>query len=265
MTISMRCQDKERLVAYLYDDQDADERSAVERHLAECLECAAELRDLQGVRQQLAAWNTPEADLGFRVVRDPDVRPARARWPVPIWAGLPVAAMLTLAVAAAIANVELRYGPDGFTVRTGWAREAAPEQAGPAMEAASAEAPAHRSTGDAADAAWRAALADTERRLRAEIGQTRAVAATPGPGASVAQAPPQNRDEFFRQMRTLIEESERRQQRELALRLADFAHDVEAQRRADLLQIEQNVGQIEGLRATQSDMMNYIVRVSEDR
>jgi hypothetical protein len=64
-------------------------------------------------------------------------------------------------------------------------------------------------------------------------------------------------------MRALIEESERRQQRELALRLAQVVQDVETQRRADLVQIEQNIGHIEGLTAAQRDMMQYLVRVSE--
>ena len=51
MAIVMRCDEKERLVGYLYEECSAAERSAVEAHLARCAVCAAELdglRDVQG-------------------------------------------------------------------------------------------------------------------------------------------------------------------------------------------------------------------------
>jgi hypothetical protein len=259
----MRCQDKERLVAYLYDeDGAAEEREAVEAHLAVCRDCADEIAQLRGVREQLAEWQAPEIDLGFRVVREPLVAAPRSRSRVAAWAALPAAAVLALAVGAAIANVDLRYDASGVTLRTGWNREAAPA-APPLGNAAPAQAA--RATTQApgmTDAAWRGALADMERRLRAEF--TRTTAATgPEPVGSGAPSARQDRGDLVRQMRALIEESERRQQRELALRLAQVVQDVETQRRADLVQIEQNIGHIEGLTAAQRDMMQYLVRVSE--
>ena len=64
-------------------------------------------------------------------------------------------------------------------------------------------------------------------------------------------------------------ESEQRQQKELALRLTQVLTDVESQRRADLVRIEQNMGQIEGLTgqeaARQREMLNYLMRVSQRR
>jgi hypothetical protein len=254
MTIRMRCQDKDRLVAYLYGEGDAGERAAIDAHLAECAACASELQELQGVRRHLAEWSTPEIDLGFRVVREPVPLPRRPPWSVPAWAALPVAAMLLLAVGAALASVELRYDSSGFTLRTGWNHEprpAAPQPAGPAAAPAALASSVSGSGGD-----WRTALTETERKLRAELADTRAG----GPDAGALTG---DRDATLRLVRSLIEESERRQQREFALRLTQFAADVEAQRRADLLQIDQNVDQIEGLAATQHDMMNYIVRVSQ--
>ena len=256
----MRCQDKERLVAYLYDeDGAAEEREAVEAHLAVCRDCAVEIAQLRGVREQLAEWRTPEIDMGFRVVREPLVAVPRSRSRVAAWAALSAAAVLALAVGAAIANVELRYDTSGVTLRTGWNREAAPAEP-PVGNAAPAQAAraATRAPG-MTDAAWRDALADMEQRLRAEF--TRTAVAGPAPDASGASA--QDRGDLVRQMRVLIEESERRQQRELALRLAQVVQDVETQRRADLVQIEQNIGHIEGLTAAQRDMMQYLVRVSE--
>ena len=65
-------------------------------------------------------------------------------------------------------------------------------------------------------------------------------------------------------MRSLIQESERRQQQELALRLAQFSRDLDLQRRADLVRIDQGIGQLEGRTgaevARQREMLNYIVR-----
>jgi hypothetical protein len=70
-------------------------------------------------------------------------------------------------------------------------------------------------------------------------------------------------------VRTLIEESEQRQQRELALRTAQVVRDFDSQRRVDLAQIQRNFGQIEGLTGAeareQREMLNYLMRVSEQR
>ena len=273
MTNSMRCQDKERLIEYLYeehsDEHSAAGRTAIEAHLAVCGECSSELADLRNVRDRLADWRTPEIDLGFRVVREPPPTPARSRAWLPVWAALPAAAVLALAVGAAVANLEVRYDPSGVTVRTGWTRGSAPAASPPsaAGDTAPAVQPARASTA-LSDEAWRSALVDLEQRLHAEFSRTAAAGAPAGPAArsGAAQAgAPQERGELIVQMRALIDESERRQQRELALRLAQFVQDVDSQRRADLVQIEQNIGQIEGLTAAQRDMMQYLVRVSEGR
>ena len=70
-------------------------------------------------------------------------------------------------------------------------------------------------------------------------------------------------------VRTLIEESEQRQQRELALRTAELVRDVDSQRRIDLAQIQRNFGQIEGLTGAevreQREMLNYLIRASQQQ
>jgi hypothetical protein len=67
----------------------------------------------------------------------------------------------------------------------------------------------------------------------------------------------------------LIAASERRQQQELARRLAMFGRDLEVQRRADLVRINQGFGQFEGRAgaeiARQGQMLDYIMRVSAPR
>jgi hypothetical protein len=250
----MRCQDKERLITYLYGEDTAADREAVEAHLARCGDCDAEVDGLRAARGGLAEWQAPDVALGFRLVREP-ARPAWRRWPLPVWAALPAAAALVLAAGAAIAHLEVRYDRDGVTVRSGWQRTL------PAV----APAPQAIATAPATprDDAWKEALAETERRLRAEFASAGAPA-KPAPPASPPAAAAFRMDPA--QVRALIEASERRQQRELALRITEVVQDIEAQRRADLVQIDENLGHIEGQTAArQREVMNYLVRVAEGR
>src|SRR5437764_15411013 len=132
------CEDKELLVSYLYDDLPDGARGTFEAHLRGCADCRGELKALRGVRSDLAAWAPPEPDFGFRVVRggrDAAATDIRAAMPPPVlswrawWtpaAGLAAAAVLVLAAAASLAHVEVRRGPDGITVRTGWSSSGAP-------------------------------------------------------------------------------------------------------------------------------------------
>ncbi len=53
----------------------------------------------------------------------------------------------------------------------------------------------------------------------------------------------------------MIEQSEIRQQRELALRLSQVAREVDTQHQADLLRIQQDFGD-------QQNLMEYLVRTS---
>ena len=89
-------------------------------------------------------------------------------------------------------------------------------------------------------------------------------ASSPAPVQIVA--PANDRAALLQQVQTLIDESERRQQRELALRLAQAVQDVDTQRRADLVRIEQGFGQIEGLTgqeaARQRAINSYLMRTS---
>jgi anti-sigma factor RsiW len=269
MTLIVRCDDKHRLVSYLYGETSSEEQAAVESHLATCAECSAEFGALQDVRGHLAGWQAPETDLGFTITRAaaplvPTAPALRRSWAVPAWAQA-AAAVLVLSAGAAIANLEVRYGSDGFTVRTGWSRQvtasAAPSARPPVITTASAAGDADATR---AAAAWQAALAESEKRLRAEFAAQRTSAPAPVLTRTGASG-----DEVLRQVRALIEESERRQRRELALRVSQVTQDVEMQRRADLVRIEQNMGQIEGLTgaetARQRELLNYLVRVSQRR
>ena len=54
------CPDHDGIVEYLYGESRQEVVRAVEQHLAACSSCSREVRELQGVRQQLSTWPEPE-------------------------------------------------------------------------------------------------------------------------------------------------------------------------------------------------------------
>lgn len=262
MTNRYHCEDKARLVAYLYGEASDHEGAQVEAHLAGCRSCADEVDDLRAVRADLTAWQPPDADLGFRIVRE-TVTAGRRWWQVPAWAPLAMAAGLLLAFAA---SVQVEYGNGAIVVRTGWATRG--DSTTIASGAPVAGTAVVRSAGPAgaamSDRDVRAAMASLESRLRAEMATSR-----PASGPAVGGGAAVDRVALVKQVESLIEASERRQQRELAFRLAQAMQDVDTQRRSDMARIENGLGQIEGLTgqevARQSRLINYLMRTSQER
>ena len=260
MSDTFTCDDTDQLVEYLYDDIDGITRRRIEEHLRLCPACAAEVDALIGVRRELAAWAPPEAPLGFRVVAEAAPQPAvetaaRTTQKTPWWHGVPVwaqaaAAVLVLAAGLSIANLQIRYGADGLIITTGW------------MGAPLAPATTGDEAGikEAAVPAWRPELAALAAALRQEIREVRA-SDVPVPAATSRGS-----DVSLQRVADMIEQSERRQKQELALRLVQFSRDLEVQRRSDLVRINQGFGQFEGRAgaeiARQRQMIDYIMRVS---
>ena len=54
------CNERERLIGYLYDECDSSERAAVQQHLETCAECRDEIASLRSVREDVAVWEVPE-------------------------------------------------------------------------------------------------------------------------------------------------------------------------------------------------------------
>jgi hypothetical protein len=102
-------------------------------------------------------------------------------------------------------------------------------------------------------------LSALERRLRAEMSQMR------NAGGAAAAAPADA--PILERVRAMIQESEQRQQRELALRTAEVVRDFDAQRSVDLTRIERTLGQMDGTTGVeveqQRQMLNYLMRVSQ--
>jgi hypothetical protein len=275
----------EALVAYLYDDTvaDAAARAMFEVHLTTCVRCSEDLAALRGVRAQLAHWSPPEpkfvTGLQTSGVASPQSPIRSPHWwhQIPAWAQV-AAALLVLGVSAGIANLDVRYDASGLSLRTGWstgsrdARSGEPGGTSGAARIAAGRAPSaaplgtvsQSNIGSAGGAApWRADLDALERQLKTEFHAVQAPVAQ-------AQTPRASDAEIVRRVRTLIEESEKRQQRELALRLADVIHDVNANRQADLVRMNNALGVVQNrlgvqvLKNTQQvQQMDYYIRTSQ--
>jgi anti-sigma factor RsiW len=248
----MKMCDKELLIAYVYEDISDMDRVRFERHLRECAACRGEIAAIGTVRQDLATWDPPQPNLDFRVTQGR--RPSWRAWWTPAF-GLAAAAVLVLAAAAAVANVEVSYGQNGFAVRAGWNRAAAPVANTSVDLAAGTRASIERTT-----------VADFDRRLRqleaASHGSpVREVSVVPGARLSDT--------EMLHRVRDLLAQSESRQQQELALRIGQVIRDIEAQRVADLTRIQQGLGRIDAMTtqeaAAHRDLANYILTSSKNQ
>lgn len=259
--------EKELLVAYLYDDLADGDRAAFESHLRGCAACHAELQALRGVRADLTSWSPPQPDFGFRVVRggrdaaERDLRPA----PVPSWrawwtpaAGLAAAAVLVLAAAASLAHVEVRRGPDGISVRTGWSSSPSdvPRVAGAGMFS-DTNRDIRLTAASPIDAAFVAAL---ERRLNAlEAADSRESGMHTA--SMLSERSPDA--ELLKRFREILAQSETKQQGELALRISQVLHDVDAQRQTDLATINRTfrglATSVASEAAAHSDLTNLVI------
>jgi hypothetical protein len=92
------CDERERLIDYLYGESGAEERQDVSRHVAACQTCRNEIGGLQSVREDLLAWDVPEHGSVWTPFAPARVTP----WwrEVPAWA-MAAAASLTFVVGAA--------------------------------------------------------------------------------------------------------------------------------------------------------------------
>ena len=251
----------EAIVAFLYEDPNGHpaERGRFQAHLTTCARCRADVAALRGVRAQLARWAPPEpsfAVIGRQpAVAGPQSDPQSAvrdpQWwrAVPAWAQV-AAALLFLGVSAGVANLDVRYDRSGLSIRTGWSSPSRDGRVGgsdkPATVVAQAPAPAAaqaRLTAAAEAAPWRADLAALERQLKTEFRATQVSAA--GAQLQAVRATASTDADITRRVRALVEESEKRQQRELALRIAELLRDVSAQRQADLVKIDRTLGVVQ--------------------
>jgi hypothetical protein len=213
---------------------------------------------------------------------------------------------VVLGAALGLARLDVQYDANGLRVRTGWghapgstqAANTATGQGGPERTASAAGAsgagvslvsPAAASAGpapdphgllraptggaDGANAPWRVELTALERQLRAEFAAARqggsggdrvsATNAMAGDPSSPAEAA------FLRRVQQMIDQSEVRQQQNLALRAAELSREFDLQRRSDLVRVEQGFGRLNEQRAQdvveQNQRILNAIRVSQQQ
>ena len=270
------------LIAYLYDDSDPATRAAFEAHFRACALCRDEIAALRGVRGHLARWAPPEPSFAIAAPNPTPqsaIRNPQSTWSwreIPAWAQV-AAALLFLGVSAGIANLDVRYDQNGLSVRTGWSqnRSSGSGESGgsggsrvaqpPSRDARFGE-PGGVTPASGATAPWRADLAALERRLRNDL-RASPVMLSPAPVAQPPRAAAAADADTLRRVRALLEESEKRQQRELALRVAEVVRDVNAQRQVDLRNIDRSLGFVEnnlGVQVLkQQQSLNLLYRASQ--
>jgi hypothetical protein len=208
---------EETLVSYAYDELDAVEKKAFALHLASCDTCRSEATGFVELRDQLGTWSPPDL-VGSMIKWHRPAATARRWADFPAWMQV-AAAVLVLGVSAGAANLRIEVGPHGLSVRTGWMDTAAK---------AAGTAPVTQ-----------ADLANVRQEFRGALESV-------GRQAPVLVAPTHTPDdEVLRHAKVLIVESEKRQQAELALRLADMKQDIYVQRLADMTKVQQQINYID--------------------
>jgi anti-sigma factor RsiW len=92
------CNQRERLIGYVYDECEPAERAAVQEHLDSCAECRTEIAALRSVRGDLQAWDVPDHESVWRPFAP---APAPPWWSqVPRWAMAAAASVVMVSGAA---------------------------------------------------------------------------------------------------------------------------------------------------------------------
>lgn len=126
------CERADELVAYLYDEADADSRRRFELHARDCAACREELAAFRGVRRAVAAWRV-EALSDVPAVAAVHADAARRKpsalaalreffalspaWLRAAWAASAVAVIALAALT--LARAELNWGDGGLALRFG--------------------------------------------------------------------------------------------------------------------------------------------------
>ena len=262
MTDVTPCPDPDALLVLLYDDEGApDERARLQAHVNRCPQCADVLTSLDTARGALGAWHAPRLPLGFALVRA-----ERSPWRTTLWSGgLAAAAVLVLGAAASLARFDITYNEQGLRIRTGVERapdrrplrvlrRARSRRPGPQPRPRPREG-AWVSTAAAGEPPWRADFDLLATQIRTDVA--RMVQENRQPQGPVvmraAMQPPARRPrtaamsdaELLKRVQDLLDQSEIRQQANLALRVTELGRQFELARQSDIVQVEQTLQRIE--------------------
>ena len=281
------------LLDYLYEEGDPAERLRVATHLQECAACAVAVLEFQNVRGMLSDWAPPASLLGFRMVQDAgassSVRAASPGASVVLPSAGETSPSATLTSPSATVEQGARGGWSW-----GWGPTTTKEKSR-GRGAATPEERSRRWTGPRARPLFQAAAAillfvsgmavsqlhveyeNGELRVRLQSDRSEApppvnsrigwIMLPPERGLSeyelirdlvpkLKNASSADAEGLLERVRSMIDQSEQRQQRELALRVSQVAREVETQHQVDVQRIEQNFGR------QQDATMDYLVKTS---
>ena len=237
------------LLDYLYEEGDPTERLRIAKHLQECAACSVAVLEFQNVRGMLRYWTPPGSVLGFRVVQDSAFSPTSVASQTP----------------GAAVNQGARSGEwlawlPAVSQKIPW------RQAAAAVLLFVAGMTVSQFTVDDEDGRMvvreRSARPAVNARASSITLPPQAVSdvTSPNPGVTPQPVPadryPVDTELLLQRVRSMIDQSEQRQQRELALRLSQVTREVDTQHQADLLRIQQDFGH------QQEATMEYLVRTS---
>ena len=213
------CEQRENLIAYLYDEADASERRAVETHLASCEICREELRAFRDVRQDLLAWDVPTHESVWKPFVTTRAQPVWHQ--MPAWA-MALAATLVFAIGAA----------GGFAGRALAARPDAPPA--PAVVAAVQPPPAPAAVTPAASLEDVRALQARLREIERVALQRPAVAAPASMSATSDAA-------VLAKVEQLIRDSEGRVNHKTSQKIVSMMQEIGRQRSLDNATLQQQI------------------------
>jgi anti-sigma factor RsiW len=250
MNVTFQCGDSSALVAYLYDECEPGERESIAAHLERCITCAGEIDTLNATRRTLASWTPPEMSLGFQITRPEDRVPAKVLTPTIAWWRAPMPAWAQAAAAVLIFAGGLSIG----LMRNTGAGEIDGRDAAVTPNPAAA----------AVTTVSRDELAQLEQRLKNEMALMRTTATSPVPARA-------GDDALMQQVKALIEQGNEDQRRDFTRRMVELANNFETQRRVDLANVRQSVGQLQGAVGTELRQQrevnerfnNLLINVSE--
>jgi anti-sigma factor RsiW len=197
------CDERERLLDYLYDACEADERRAVERHLEACDDCRREISELRAVRLDLLAWDVPEHGSVWKPFAPARVTPWYRE--IPAWALAAAASvMFVLGLAGGVVSralvpaASLTVAPAPFL---------APEPA------------------EAANVATPLDLAAMEQRILSAVQARMEEQLRPVAAHVQAAGPAIDREELLREVQALVAQSEDRQRQALNASMLSWLQD----------------------------------------
>lgn len=227
------CEQRERVLDYLYDEASPASRRDIERHLDACDECRQALRAFQNVREDLLAWSVPNPPSRWTAFAPVPVVPWHRQ--VPAWA------------LAAAASVMLLMGSAGGFLAHG-VLERRGSGAGDAP-AAVAVPQASQVDPEAVMALIRQELANARKDTAGHITQVSATAARPFRMDATTEA------RLLARVTDLVNTSQQRQLSLVGDYLYKVAQENERQRRDDGRRLTGLTAQVEQLQAAVSQLV----------